>query len=215
MMFFTRLCRCINYANEKLQFHFNEVIFNEETQMYAEEGINTDKVIFEDNGECVNLIEGKPFGLLSLLEEECSLGTNASDMTYISKLDKAFGTGKPHANKFFAKNKVKPDCFSVLHFAGAVEYNVLNFLDKNRDTLSMTSRELMEQSQLSLLQTLFLEDAAASDSGAAAGAGAGAAGGKKGGKGGGGGGGGKSKSSKSTLGGQFRGQLIGLVTNLR
>ena len=42
--------------------------------MYAEEGIAAEKIEFEDNGECVNLIEGKPYGLLSLLDEECSLG---------------------------------------------------------------------------------------------------------------------------------------------
>jgi hypothetical protein len=84
---------------------------------------------------------GKPYGLLSLLEEECSLG-NATDLSYIAKIDKTFGTGKSAANKFYVKNKTKPDCFSVCHFAGAVEYNVAGFLDKNRDTLSVTAREV-------------------------------------------------------------------------
>jgi myosin heavy subunit len=78
---------------------------------------------------------------LSLLEEECSLG-NATDLSYIAKIDKTFGTGKSAANKFYVKNKTKPDCFSVCHFAGAVEYNVAGFLDKNRDTLSVTAREV-------------------------------------------------------------------------
>ncbi len=63
---------CINYANEKLQFHFNEVIFSGEMSMYEEEGISTEKIEFEDNGECVMLVEGKPYGLLGLLDEECS-----------------------------------------------------------------------------------------------------------------------------------------------
>jgi myosin heavy subunit len=61
---------CINYANEKLQYHFNEVIFSGEMAMYEEEGIATDKIEFEDNGHCVSLIEAKG-GLLSLLEDEC------------------------------------------------------------------------------------------------------------------------------------------------
>jgi myosin heavy subunit len=30
---------CINYANEKLQFHFNDFIFNEELKMYKSEGV--------------------------------------------------------------------------------------------------------------------------------------------------------------------------------
>jgi hypothetical protein len=41
-----------------LQFHFNEVIFSEETAMYAAEGVPTESVVFEDNAECVKLIEG-------------------------------------------------------------------------------------------------------------------------------------------------------------
>jgi hypothetical protein len=40
------------------QFHFNEVIFSEETAMYAAEGVPTESVVFEDNAECVKLIEG-------------------------------------------------------------------------------------------------------------------------------------------------------------
>jgi myosin heavy subunit len=41
-----------------IQFHFNEVIFSEETAMYAAEGVPTESVVFEDNAECVKLIEG-------------------------------------------------------------------------------------------------------------------------------------------------------------
>lgn len=159
--------------------------------MYTAEGVPAESVVFEDNAECVKLIEGKPYGLLSLLEEECSLG-NATDLSYIAKIDKTFGTGKSAANKFFVKNKTKPDCFSVCHFAGAVEYNVANFLDKNRDTLSVTAREVMEASQVPLISELFTLP---TDPNAATG-------------------GGKKASTKSTLGGQFRNQLIGLLDTL-
>lgn len=194
---------CINYANEKLQYHFNDVIFSVERMMYEEEGISLDAVNFEDNGECVNLIEGKPFGLISLLEEECNLGNNGSDLSYINKLEKNFGVGKPAVNKYFIKNKTKPDCFSVAHFAGAVEYNVTGFLDKNRDTLSNTCRETMLSSQIPLISELFVEKAEASSASSTASAG---------------GGGGKNnqkQNTKSTLGGQFRNQLVGLMLNLK
>ena len=188
---------CINYANEKLQFHFNDVIFSEEMVMYSEEGISLDKINFEDNGECVNLIEGKPYGLLSLLEEECTLG-NATDLTYIAKCEKTFGTGKPQANKYFIKNKTKPDMFSVVHFAGAVEYNVANFLDKNRDNMSITSKEVMLSSTIPLVSELFQEKVPEGGAGGA----------KESRKG-------SAAATKSTLGGQFRNQLIGLITTLR
>jgi myosin heavy subunit len=183
---------CINYSNEKLQLHFNEVVFNEEMKMYAEENVPTDKVAFKDNSGCVSLIEGKPYGLLSLLDEECSLG-NATDLSYINKVDQTFGKGKKNENLYFAKHKTKAELFAVRHFAGAVEYTVTNFLDKNRDSLSQTTAETMLSSNSDLVRTLFtpvVNPEAES-------------------------GGGKSKSTSKTLGGQFRGQLIGLVNNLK
>jgi myosin heavy subunit len=199
---------CINYANEKLQYHFNDVIFSVERQMYEEEGISLDNVQFEDNSECVNLIEGKPFGLISLLEEECNLGNNGSDLGYINKLEKNFGTGKPAANKYFIKHKTKPDYFSVAHFAGAVEYCVTGFLDKNRDTLSNTCRETMISSQIPLISELFVERPTdGSSAGGSTAASAGGGGGKQSQQ--------QKQSTKSTLGTQFRNQLIGLLTTLR
>lgn len=188
---------CINYANEKLQFHFNEVIFHEEMRMYADEGIPADRIVFVDNGECVNLIEGKPFGLLTLLDEECSLG-NATAQSYISKIDKAFGKGKGHENAFFIKHRTKPLVFSVQHFAGAVEYNVSSFIEKNKDTLSSTVKETMIQSTTPLIHSLFSDGANKSNNSSA---------GHKG-------GGGTMQASKVTLGSQFRTQLIGFVQTL-
>jgi hypothetical protein len=48
----------ISHLPPMIQFHFNEVIFSEETAMYAAEGVPTESVVFEDNAECVKLIEG-------------------------------------------------------------------------------------------------------------------------------------------------------------
>ncbi len=182
---------CINYANEKLQHHFNEVIFSEEMKMYEEEGIPIDMITFVDNSECVKLIENKPYGLILLLDEECSLG-NGTDASYISKIDKVFGVGKPQENKFFVKHRTKPLYFSVKHFAGPVEYCVTNFIDKNRDTLSVTCRETMMGSDSKFIADLFKDNSNASSGGSAS-----------------------TKSSKVTLGSQFRNQLISLITTLK
>ncbi len=35
---------CINYCNEKLQQHFNQFVFKEETRVYTEEGIDFTEV---------------------------------------------------------------------------------------------------------------------------------------------------------------------------
>jgi len=181
---------CINYANEKLQLHFNEVIFNEEMKMYEEEGIPSEHIDFVDNAQCVSLIEARPVGLLCLLDEESSLA-KATDITYANKITQAFSASNPKTgNPFFVKNKTKPEAFSVNHFAGPVEYNVTNFLEKNKDTLSQTLREVAAMSTLPLVSELFPVEVAAA------------------------GGRGRKTSTKATLGGQFRNQLIGLIANL-
>jgi myosin-5 len=48
---------CINYANERLQQHFNRHLFKLEQEEYEEDGIDWTKVEFVDNQECLDLIE--------------------------------------------------------------------------------------------------------------------------------------------------------------
>ena len=175
---------------EKLQFHFNEVVFSEEMTMYEEEGVSTDHISFVDNSKCVELIEHRLVGLLSLLDEECSLG-KATDLTYASKIDQAFGRNRPNENPFYDRNKTRPDAFIVKHFAGNVEYCVTNFLDKNRDAISATLEDVAASSRDSLVSDLFVpaQDPAASSNRRSS----------------------RSAAGKSTLGGQFRNQLVSLM----
>jgi myosin-5 len=57
---------------EKLQQFFNKHIFKIEKEEYAKESIDIEEEItFTDNEECLLLIERKPLGILSLLDEEC------------------------------------------------------------------------------------------------------------------------------------------------
>jgi hypothetical protein len=64
-----------------LQFHFNEVIFSEETAMYAAEGVPTESVVFEDNAECVRLIEG---GTLCAAAVSCAVSCVACGVVQCS-----------------------------------------------------------------------------------------------------------------------------------
>lgn len=50
---------CINLSNEKLQNHFNRDIFESELSAYAEEGLESLDIEFEDNQQMLSLIEGK------------------------------------------------------------------------------------------------------------------------------------------------------------
>ena len=181
---------CINYANEKLQLHFNSVVFGQEMEMYEAEGIPLTHIEFVDNSLCVQLVENRKLGLISLLEEECSLG-NGKDISYVNKIEKAFGVGRKDMNPHFSKNKIKPAFFSVKHFAGNVEYFVDGWLDKNRDTLSQTLNQTMSESALDLVLTLFTSTSFSEPAKGSTGA------------------------TKRTLGGQFRSQLTDLIASVQ
>ena len=53
------------------------------------------------------MIDGKPIGMLLLLEEECFLGQSTDD-SYLNKVESYFGKGKKYENAYFAKHKTKP-----------------------------------------------------------------------------------------------------------
>ena len=64
---------CINYCNEKLQQFFNERILKEEQLLYEKEGLGVRKIMYVDNQDCIDLIEGKGIGIFHLLDEESKL----------------------------------------------------------------------------------------------------------------------------------------------
>ncbi|XP_010520892.1 PREDICTED: myosin-2-like [Tarenaya hassleriana] len=136
---------CINYANERLQQHFNRHLFKLEQEEYEEDGIDWTKVEFEDNQECLDLIEKKPIGLLSLLDEESNF-PKATDLTFANKL-------KQHlkANRRFKGERGR--AFRVNHYAGEVLYDTNGFLEKNRDPLHTDLIRLLSSSNCQLLDS--------------------------------------------------------------
>ncbi|KAK6921484.1 Myosin head, motor domain [Dillenia turbinata] len=126
---------CINYANERLQQHFNRHLFKLEQEEYIQDGIDWTKVDFEDNQDCLNLFEKKPLGLLSLLDEESTF-PNGTDLTFANKL-------KQHLNSNSSFRGEKDKAFTVGHYAGEVTYDTTGFLEKNRDLLHLDSIELL------------------------------------------------------------------------
>nr|TKS18183.1 hypothetical protein D5086_0000006660 [Populus alba] len=129
---------CINYANERLQQHFNRHLFKLEQEEYEEDGINWTKVDFEDNQECLNLFEKKPLGLLSLLDEESNI-PNATDLTFANKLKQYFND-----NPCFKGERGR--AFGVCHYAGEVVYDTNGFLEKNRDPMHSDFIHLLSSS---------------------------------------------------------------------
>uniref|UniRef100_A0A8C9FVF3 MYH6 protein n=1 Tax=Pavo cristatus TaxID=9049 RepID=A0A8C9FVF3_PAVCR len=146
---------CINYTNEKLQQFFNHHMFVLEQEEYKKEGIEW---VFIDFGmdlqACIDLIE-KPLGILSILEEECMF-PKATDMTFKAKLyDNHLGKSpnfqKPRPDK---KRKYEAH-FELVHYAGSVPYNIIGWLEKNKDPLNETVVGIFQKSSNKLLASLF------------------------------------------------------------
>ncbi|KAM7495492.1 hypothetical protein LguiB_030101 [Lonicera macranthoides] len=126
---------CINYANERLQQHFNRHLFKLEQEEYELDGIDWTKVDFEDNQECLDLIEKKPIGLIALLNEESNF-PEATDLTFANKL-------KQHLDANPCFKGERGGAFSVRHYAGEVLYETSGFLEKNRDPLHSDTIQLL------------------------------------------------------------------------
>lgn len=149
---------CINLANEKLQFHFNGHIFTLELEAYNKEGLDVEQISFKDNQGCLDLIEMKKTGILSMIEEEIYV-PRGSDDTLLEKLHK-----QQAKSEFYSKPKMKGgkkgnqgpvNCFVVSHFAGEVSYSVTGFLEKCKDRLPADSEALVKNANNALVKSLF------------------------------------------------------------
>uniref|UniRef100_UPI00358FD88F myosin-6-like n=1 Tax=Myxine glutinosa TaxID=7769 RepID=UPI00358FD88F len=146
---------CINFTNEKLQQFFNHHMFVLEQEEYKKEGIDW---VFIDFGldlqACIDLIE-KPMGIMSILEEECMF-PKASDMSFKTKLyDNHLGKSQNFQKPKIDKKKKYEAHFELLHYAGAVPYNIVGWLIKNKDPLNETVVGLFQKSSMKLLAVLF------------------------------------------------------------
>ncbi|EGC33935.1 hypothetical protein DICPUDRAFT_98394 [Dictyostelium purpureum] len=117
----------INYANEKLQNQFNHQIFKLEQKEYEKEKIDWSYIEFQDNQECIDLIEKKPLGILSILDEESQFPKSTPD-TLCTKLYQNHGK-----TKNFEKPRFSNTHFIIDHYAGKVSYDTNLFLEKNKD----------------------------------------------------------------------------------
>ncbi|KAM6118725.1 myosin heavy chain, skeletal muscle, adult-like [Phoenicopterus ruber ruber] len=187
---------CINFTNEKLQQFFNHHMFVLEQEEYKKEGIEWTFIDFGmDLAACIELIE-KPMGIFSILEEECMF-PKATDTSFKNKLyDQHLGKSANFQKPKPTKGKAEAH-FSLIHYAGTVDYNITGWLEKNKDPLNETVIGLYQKSSLKTLALLFANYGGADAEG----------GGKKGGK--------KKGSSFQTVSALFRENLNKLMTNLR
>ncbi|NWW66385.1 MYH1B protein, partial [Ifrita kowaldi] len=145
---------CINFTNEKLQQFFNHHMFVLEQEEYKKEGIEWEFIDFGmDLAACIELIE-KPMGIFSILEEECMF-PKATDTSFKNKLyDQHLGKSNNFQKPKPAKGKAEAH-FSLVHYAGTVDYNITGWLEKNKDPLNETVVGLYQKSSLKTLALLF------------------------------------------------------------
>uniref|UniRef100_A0A672Z7M8 Myosin Ic, paralog b n=1 Tax=Sphaeramia orbicularis TaxID=375764 RepID=A0A672Z7M8_9TELE len=156
---------CINYCNEKLQQLFIELTLKSEQEEYESEGITWEPVQYFNNKIICDLVEEKFKGIISILDEECLRPGDASDFTFLEKLEDTVG-GHPHfVTHKLADGKTRKvmgrDEFRLLHYAGEVNYNVNGFLDKNNDLLFRNLKEVSLFSAQNYIISILLCDVAA------------------------------------------------------
>ncbi|XP_075051697.1 unconventional myosin-XIX isoform X2 [Mixophyes fleayi] len=142
---------CINYANEKLQQHFVSYYLKAQQEEYSAEGLKWSFISYQDNKNCVDLIEGNPVSIFSLLNEECRLNRSSDAVQLQSRLEKALS----HSKCFeWDRYSEKPN-FIVSHYAGKVTYQIQHMAEKNKDPVPPELLQLLQESKDSLLQKLF------------------------------------------------------------
>jgi len=121
---------CINYANERLQMHFNHHVFEQEQVIYENECINWSVIEFNDNLEVITALDHKVHGAWALLDSECQRPSGSDDNYMLLMQRHRSQIIKKPKNQFLTNSH-----FEVLHYAGEVEYDCRQFLLKNRDSL--------------------------------------------------------------------------------
>lgn len=93
-------------------------------------------------------------GIFSILEEECMF-PKASDTTFKNKLyDQHLGKSSNFQKPKPVKGKAEAH-FSLVHYAGTVDYSIAGWLDKNKDPLNDTVVQLYQKASLKLLAFLY------------------------------------------------------------
>lgn len=154
---------CINYCNEKLQQLFIELTLRGEQEEYRKEGIKWEPVKYFDNKIICEMVEAKHKGIVSILDEECIRPGQASDETFLTKLNKSlaghdhyqsYETADAKARRTWKSATARWE-FKVVHYAGTVTYLVDGFLDKNNDLLFRDLKEAMMSCSNSVVSSSF------------------------------------------------------------
>ncbi|RWS29857.1 unconventional myosin-IXa-like isoform X2 [Leptotrombidium deliense] len=143
---------CINFANEHLHHYFNQHVFKYEQEEYKRESINWKSIDFHDNVACLSLVEGRPHGLLCLLDDQCNF-PGANNETFLQKVV------NQHKNSpLFEVPPCRQSAFVIKHYAGKVKYQIKDFREKNMDLMRPDIVSLLKSSSSSFVRELVGSD---------------------------------------------------------
>ncbi|NXF07015.1 MYO19 protein, partial [Smithornis capensis] len=142
---------CINYANEKLQQHFVAHYLKAQQEEYAAEGLQWSFINYQDNQSCLDLIEGTPLSIFSLLNEECRLNRCSNPALFQTRIEKALASNQCLSRDKFSKKSN----FIISHYAGKVCYQLTAMVEKNKDAVPPELLQVLQNSKDPLLQKLF------------------------------------------------------------
>ncbi|CAF4264948.1 unnamed protein product [Rotaria sp. Silwood2] len=165
---------CINIANEQIQYYFNQHVFACERQEYINENLSVLPLpakidfTFYDNRPLLEMFLNKPVGILALIDEE-SRFPKATDYTLVDKLNANFSNSplyirskssfsycSQYSLSLSSSSTLQSiPSFSIMHFAGQVQYDVRSFLEKNRDYLAPEIIQVLRSSHVQLVSSLF------------------------------------------------------------
>lgn len=141
---------CINYVNEKLQQLFIMQTLQSEQEGYRREGLSWQNISFFNNQVVCDLIEDpKTHGIFPLLDEQCAIA-RLSDLELIERYNASHGSN-PH----YVKSRIQGPHFSIVHYAGKVEYDVTLFFEANVDTFFNDLHEGMAKSANAFVRDVF------------------------------------------------------------
>eukprot|EP00081_Caenorhabditis_elegans_P009581 NP_001294790.1 Heavy chain, Unconventional Myosin [Caenorhabditis elegans] len=142
----------INSVNERIENLFVKHCFHDQLIDYAKDGISVDYKVPNsiENGKTVELLFKKPYGLLSLLTDECKFPKGTHE-TYLEHCNLNHTDRSAYGK---ARNKERLE-FGVRHCIGTTWYNVTDFFARNKRIISLSAVQLMRNSKNPIIGLLF------------------------------------------------------------
>lgn len=121
---------CINYASEKLHCHMVQSLFDNEQQVYSNEGMPWNSSSFSNNSHVLDVFEHRKTGVFACLKASMKVeivgGGASNDQFFLRTLQQRNMLVKVPSGK---NADLK---FSIVHSSRQVNYSALGFVEKNR-----------------------------------------------------------------------------------